>query len=1287
MEAPCQVLQKFSSFTFSTMFWALFFVLCSNLPADALDPERKIVFTRWARSPSGWERQNDSALFGINERFIKNTQPPKQFRFTYKARQMNYTFYATNEGSYTIRFGMYEKPDCKIGKRNTKFIVNGVTSPVFDISTEAGCGNPFYLDISFPVLADKKIVFKMKRCCGGAAPFVSNMQLYAGSPSPLPAAVSNFPSSSPSAASVSNSPIAPSVSSTVGPSSSSVPTSPVLSPSSSQALPSASSSKAPASASPLPSQIEIDIGPSYEISGTTAIINSGGSIDTSSVSNVPSSAFTTAREGLSFTLSFPLPPGVYTVILGFVELDTALCVPSGRVFNVLINGFLRLESYDIYSTVGACRKAVSERFIDQVVDPLNPQPFTVEFQGVAEDAILNYIRVSPKSENCAPIDDDIEEDHLAHAVPGFYPPNDEPAYVDSLNNGFVSVRIDGSGSHTHFASGEIQGSLTSYTWILPETGKVIATTAAFTRKFFLGTTRLRLIVVDNACSRDEAETSVTVTGNILSGTYCYYYDGLSELPMGGTLLNSPRPTFSQRSSSLSLGFPSFSFKNSNFVARCLFFLEFDDNYINTELSISTSGTGDARLYRGSDLIIDSATATNSAPETTSVGLAAYELLYRRSDLSSEPFVRLFVNGSVPNVFHDRSTVLPIISSIDPPSGPVSGGSKTIINGFGLFGPLTAKFGSNSVSVDGSESTNKAAVVFPPSVSSAQVVDVTLQSLSGIESNPIPYEYGSTCDPIGFTSMKLTKSDGSNFDFDQPTAVTIWQDGKIYAGTRQGYVKVVGYDSDSLVVTSTCQSQKITDSRYIDKNGNPSQRSVLGITFDPRDIESRPYVAVSSLFWQRQGNIDLSNDEAWSNGAIERLKPASATTMSSNPNICLEYDRNIVRYLPVADGDHSVNEIVFSQNGDLLIAVGGNTNAGLPYANLGGNFGAFLSGAVVVARLSKPGYSGEISYTTPTNLRTAMPQTDDVELYATGVRNLFSMAMTRSGRIYAADMGPNCGFGNVSSACSEYNETEAALRSTTAKVPFPGTAIVGEGDCTYGAYRKDKLLEIKAGKYYGHSNLIRGTRLNEPEECVWIDPLTGLSPPPVEATPPPNYEHNLLLIKSATTGVREYGANLFCGKLRGDIILSVFKSRKTYQVKIKSDGTASGSPVVLTQESGIRVDENHHGDLILPNYQDTVTYVLRPNVAVKVGIFVSNAIPFRHGRAGGTLIRIGGWGFQSATPVTVTIGGVNSQIVDTTDSEIVCKVPPFSGSGELKDVVVSVGGVSSVLEKAVLYMSV
>lgn len=1330
---------------------SLLLVLTTNLTFGQT-PERKIVFTKWANAPNGWEHQNDSALYVFRPAFFKNVGPPSEFRFSLRAKDMNYTLYSANPGNYTIRFGMYEDPNCIIGKRKTKFIVNNVQSPIFDISSFVGCGNPFYLDVNFNVPNDHKIVFKMMRCCGGINPIISNIRLYAGLPSPLPQSETSpspspaqsmssvsltptpsvivgsivpssspsssitFPAPSPDSSSVPTSmtptpsalpsssfvtaslslppsmePASPSVSAVSTPSVSSLlQTSPsaTMSPSmSGQSIASATSSVSSSTPPQLPSMVIINVGPDYNIPGTSPVVDPSGSVDTSLVLQVTESYFYTGRKGASFTISIELSPGLYTVSLGFVELDALLCTPSARVFNVLINGFIRLESYDIYSTSGGCKKAVVETFVDQAVDPLNPVPLTISFVGVAEDAIVSYISVKAANENCDPISDDIQEDHLAHAVPGVYPPTEEPAYVDTLQNGFVNVLIDGSASHTHYANGELLGSITSYTWIIPETGQVVSTRAKFRKDFYLGTTRLRLIVVDNACSRDEAETSVTVTGNILPGAYCYYYSGLSEIPTEGLLDETVAPSYSSESSSISLGFPNFSFLDSNFVVRCTFFLQFDNAFENTVISVNTAGTGNARVFKGSELIIDSNTSSISEPKTTGVGFVAYDLIYRRTDLIKTPSLKFMVNGTIPAVFYDRLNVLPIIQSINPASGPLSGGAATTIKGYGLFYPLTIYFGNNSVVIDEEQSTPLTAVVLTPPSSVSQIVQVTAQTVSGLTSEALPYEYGSSCDPIAFDSYNLTNSDGSNLDLIQPTTVSLWQDGKIYVGTRQGIVKVVGYNADTLVVSSLCQSPIITDDEYTDKNGNPSQRAVLGITFDPRDTSARPYVAVSTLFWERQGGIELTNERAWSNGAIERLKPATPQTKLMNPDYCLEYDKNIVRYLPVSDGDHSVSEIVFSQDGDLLISVGGNTNAGLPYANLGGNFDAFYSGAVLVARLSKPGFNGEITYSTLENLRTAVPLTNDVELYATGVRNMFSMSMTRAGRIYATDNGPNCGFGNVSSSCSEYNETEAALRDTSNKVPFPGTAIVGEGDCKYGDFRKDKLLQIKPGKFYGYSNLIRGTRLNQPEECIWIDPLTGLSPPPAMAAAPPNYEPQMQLLKSATTGVREYGGNLFCGKLRGDLILSVYKGRRTYRVLLNSDGSYKEGPFVINDKSGLRVEETMHGDLIFPNYQDSVTYVLKPRIAQKLGVFASNAVPFRHGRNGGTLIRIGGWGFLSNSNASVTVGTKNCPVVELTENEIVCSVPSNLGGSDSVDVTVSVGSATSSLPNAVLYMNV
>lgn len=93
-----------------------------------------------------------------------------------------------------------------------------------------------------------------------------------------------------------------------------------------------------------------------------------------------------------------------------------------------------------------------------------------------------------------------------------------------------------------------------------------------------------------------------------------------------------------------------------------------------------------------------------------------------------------------------------------------------------------------------------------------------------------------------------------------------------------------------------------------------------ITIDPRDKKPRPYVSASTIFWERHRNINKVNKRAWCNGAMERCKPTSVATRAKNPKQCLEYDKNIVWNLSVADNDHAINELVIDQNGDLLISL-------------------------------------------------------------------------------------------------------------------------------------------------------------------------------------------------------------------------------------------------------------------------------------------------------------------------------------------------------------------------------
>lgn len=1249
------------------------------------DAVAHVVFTKWANAPRGWVKYDTANMTADVQRWIRTASSPlldRSFNFMFISPDATYVHSAPAAGAYVARIGVTERPNCS-DRRLTRFYVNGVPSEAINVGSDCGCSKPVFIDVAFNVAENLLVTILIRRIPGFWPPAISNFELFPAALAPPPFECSqSSTSASPSpltSAAASGSPSMSASPSRVA----AMSTSPAASPAE---TPSPAATPSPSTQTTAKNvEIDIDVSASTVLPGTTPLSVSG-SIDSSASQGLPPVSFATAREGAEFSFTFDLPPGLYNVFLGFIEPNDASCDLGARVFNVFINDNMRLESFDIFSSAGACRKAHVERFQQQTVDALDPKPFVISFQGIAGLAILSHLRIRPSGFQCTPVttDADLTADHLAHAVAGEYPPNGAPAYVDGDGDGFVTVNVDGSGSHTHFSYNGKNGQITSYTWISPETGKVFASTQKFTSRFSLGTTRLRLQVIDDACSRDEAETSITVTGIMQNGQYCYYYSGLSELPMAGTLSDSPRPSFAAPSSSLNLGFPSFSFQNSAFVARCKFFVDFAAVTEGTVISATTGSSGIARVYKGTELVFDTETSL-TAPTSTTVGLQEFEVIYQRTDLSKTPTLAFRVNGTVPAARYDQSTVLPVLSSVDPNNGKATGGDRIKLNGFGLYLPLTVSFGGANVSALEDGATARTIFVNTPPGTGA--VDVRVTNNAGLQSNPVTYTYGSTCDAVSFTGTSIKTDAGEDVNLKLPTAVTMWQDGKLYVGTRGGIVQALGYDVTTLKVSSYCASVPLRDPRYNKPNGSPSERSILGITFDPRDKEPRPYVSASTLFWQRQGMIQYGHPRAWSNGAVERLRPVSSAALAANPSICLEFDRTIVQNLPVSDGDHSVNELLFTQNGDLVIAVGGNTNAGLPFAPLGGNWESYFSGSVVVARLSRPTFNGTIDYTTPENLRTAVPKSTDVDLYSTGVRNMFAMTMARSGQIYGADMGPNCRFGNASSTCSEYNETEAAERSTSDKVPFPGSAIVGpEGECKYGDTRKDKLLEIKAGKFYGHSNIQRALWTNKPGECGWIDPLTGRTGRPAQSPPPTNYQALMSIIQSPTTGIREYGSALFCNRLRGNLILSRYKSRGVWRVRLKTGGSElNGSPEMFDSLGGLRVEENAHGDLLFPKLEGLGVYVMRPKVSSRTGLMVANAVPFRHGRSGGTKIIIGGWGFESG--VAAFIGGKACPIVKHSDTEITCTVPPFAGGSELVSVRVTVGSVENVLPGAVLYMSV
>lgn len=1267
---------------FKSFFFFLVTVVLLHSSQAQLRPVQKVAFYRWKILPKSWTRYNPANLTTKWSFFIRipgNVSPP--FRFSLLSASFSYTFSGPPLSKSVLSIGIIESPNCTRATRLSVYTVNQVKSPIIDPARLGPCLTPRFVNISFTVPASGLITLKSFKAQSRKPPIISNFILYSSSKSIPTVSVKPLPSSAKT--SITPTPL----------NSPSATLSQVPSPTSN---PSAKSTPSPSSSlSPTDIYIVVDASKAQPSANITSYYYDGP-FDRSQGSGVPSLAYRTGIQGPRIFYSYTLPAGSYDITFGFMETFPQNCFPEARVFDILINGFMRSESFDIFNSAGGCYRAYRERFVEQVVDGVHNQQLTIEMVAVSGLATVSYFRIEPSSKQCRPegsVDNaKPSEDHFAHSVPGTYPSSGVPYYVDTSGNGFVRVTLDGGNSHTHYSDPQnnIKGRLRLYRWTNSKTGKLLSRSQVFTYAFPLGTTTVKLTVIDNACSKDEAETSITVIKSVVQGVYCYYYGGLSEHPAGASLFTGPAPAFAKPSRFPQFRFPNLPFPRKGLTARCIFYYKFDSDSAESEISVITLKSGIAYVYSGPDLVLDTSTTFRRNLYNIPKGLKPFEVIYRHTDFTKTPSMAFRVNGSIAtSVFYDRSRIRPILLSIFPTSTGIESGVQVEITGIGLSSDLNVFFGNKSVSV--LEGTSSSIFVMPPMVDSPGIVDVWVQNIRGERSAPLQFSYDGACDPVKFEAKTLVNSDGNPYKQSSFSAASLWQDGKLYTGAIDGVVRVIDYDPETLQIRSVCYSEAVTDSRYLNVGRTgPAVRFILGMTFDPRLSVPKPYLSTSTPFWGRGKLADSRTPRLWMNGAIVRMKPASPSTLAADPKQCLEFDQTIVSNIPVANSDHAIHELLFTHDGELLLSVGSSTNAGLPSGKMGGEWDNFLSGAVIVAHLNRPNFNGTIVYSTPNNLRTARPMTDNVELYATGLRNMFAMTMTRQGRIYGLDMGPNCGFGDAATSCDEYNETEWAKSGPLPwKATFPGKGAMGTpGPCYKSADRPDKVLLIQAGKFYGHPNLPRGQALGQPGECKYIDPLTDRTVKPFREAPPKNYRRPEGIIASPATGIREYGANHFCGDMRGDLVTSMLNGRITFRIPVKADGSAETAPKVLAKGTGnIKVDEDALGNLIyIPHLSGRNVEILKPIISKRRGLRVFNAVPFFHGKNGGTVVMIGGSGFS--TDVQVLIGTNNCPIVRLISEQLLsCKVPAHTGGNRNVAIRVSLNGNSASLPRAILYTSV
>ncbi|KAK1863091.1 hypothetical protein I4F81_005654 [Pyropia yezoensis] len=748
--------------------------------------------------------------------------------------------------------------------------------------------------------------------------------------------------------------------------------------------------------------------------------------------------------------------------------------------------------------------------------------------------------------------------------------------------------------HTHYsdpATGEI-GKLVSYEWKAKATGKVLLKEVEGVVKLPVGDNVITLTVVDSTGDVHSDDTVVHVRQTLQAGAYCNSYAvgadakagtapltwGLSPAKEGVTPVGGARVGALDFSNGLPAGLAPPDDVDAT-VVHCVSTLTAGTT--GGKVSFSATADGPVALFANGVSSPMGETATvevNLAPGAA----ATMELLYSLSgDAAGKVVVK--ATGDAALTFDMAKLTPALINATLTESQPAGGGQLTL-NGAGLFDhDLKILFGNVVSKITEIDPLGRVVQVKVPAGFSGPAPITAV--VGGVKSNALPFKYtASAAAPVVFKGDVLKKAGGGKVTFKQPTSMAIGPDGRLYVGRRVGIVSVFSVNSD-LAVTATCESVPLGNSREI-----------LGVAFNPAQKAPILYVSSSILDWKKK---KLPNT-AWANGEVVTLVPTGG---NYNGGKCLKKGKTIVSGLPVSAHDHGINDLVFLNDGNLLISVGGQTNAGIPAEKLGFVGASPLSGAIVHAAITKPNFNGAIKYDQMKDESKARKVSGDVRIYAAGTRNSFGMVLHTNGHVYATDNGPSDGYGGRSLSCTQMSQA-------------------GQKDI-------DKLLDIVDGKFYGHPNRNRGR--DSPIQCKHFPTTSG---------PAPGYTQPMTTFPTSTDGLVEWTLNLF-PSLRGNLLASKFApsfNGQVFRLQLTPDGkgiVGGNKHESFHPQSGVRIALHPSGVVAMPRVIVGDVLLMRPTFKPPTNApFVSGVNPARGGKGGGFPMTVYGWGLSTTTAVTV-----------------------------------------------------
>ncbi|MDS0295603.1 malectin domain-containing carbohydrate-binding protein [Halogeometricum luteum] len=506
------------------------------------------------------------------------------------------------------------------------------------------------------------------------------------------------------------------------------------------------------------------------------------------------------------------------------------------------------------------------------------------------------------------------------------------------------------------------------------------------------------------------------------------------------------------------------------------------------------------------------------------------------------------------------------------------------------------------------------VTFSPS--SADSASATLSIAHSGSNDPLTVSLSG--DGASAVDPDFTKSKLDGFSAGNPTAIDVGPDGRFYVSVQSGTVYVLDVErtgDDSYEVVGQFATDAIKQipnhDDFGEYNAGENDRQITGLTVG--GTAENPIVYVSSS----DPSIDVGQDDDdtdTNSGTISRLtlSPGSDGVLQSS-----EVDHDVmVLGLPRSEENHATNGLDLSADGDTLyVAQGGNTNKGAPGDNFGHTPEFALSAAILeidIAQIESDyqaknlqSYDGsypdlEFYYAIPTIQNDDGTDGDDlpfggndginqakivedgpVQVYSPGYRNPYDLVVTTSGQIYAADHGPNGGWGGQPADASGNIVADA-----TSVTNHPNED---------GSYSKsDELVKVDEGVYGGHAAPIRAnptgadiydengnlvfdiTESNSPVPASMVNPVEADYIPPTSGSPDPGApagsantmvdQNGDKVLFGPTGGTAEYTASNFGGAMQGDL-LQVELGGSIKRIQLSADGeTATNVETVFNTGS-------------------------------------------------------------------------------------------------------------------------